>query len=390
MINTESHRNKLIDFILHNYVFIVPLMILTILMLGNGFFPAFVTLRLQYEGFSEIKIGTIQSFFSFGMLFGGIVISAFIKKFGHRATYAIFCITLAQTILIRQSPSFVVWILGSTIAGFSMSALYVAIESWLLAFTNDLNRNKILSMYTLLLYGPAALSQIFLDFFPPFSNTPIYISACFCIASMLPLLIFRNVPVPLVKNKENPPINIGIIEIFKIAPLGILGCVASGFFLGVLYAFLVLYCKEIGMQSSHVMMSLILGGCLLQYPLIALIRFFNRSTLLSLQSIALIPTVLVLILLGKENYSIAILSIFIIGGLCFSIYPLSASLVCEKIKPSQIISATSIMLFTYCIGSTISPIAVGYLMKINYAYLPLSIAIGGTILGGIGFILRNK
>lgn len=371
-------------------MFIVPLMILTILMLGNGFFPAFVTLRLQYEGFTELKIGTIQSFFSFGMLFGGIVISRFIKKFGHKATYIIFCLALTETILIRKSSAFSIWLLGSCIAGFSMSALYVSIESWLLAFSNDLNRNKILSVYTLLLYGPAALSQIFLDFFPPYSNTPLYISSSFCIASLMPLLIFRNVPAPIVNDRENSPVNIGVIELFKVSTLGILGCIASGFFLGILYAFLVLYCKDLGIQSSHVMMSLIAGGCLLQYPLIALIKYISRSSLLSLQSFLLLPVTILLMLFGEKSYFVAVTSIFLIGGLCFSIYPMSASLVCEKIKPAQIISATSIMLFTYCIGSTISPVIVGYLMKLDYAYMPLSIAVGGTMLGVVGFLLRNR
>ena len=76
---------------------------------------------------------------------------------------------------------------------------------------------------------------------------------------------------------------------------------------------------------------------------------------------------------------------FILGGCCFTIYPLSITQVCDKIDPIFTTYVTSVLSFTYGIGSIIGPIISPVFMDvISPCAIYLYIMLCGILLASLG------
>jgi len=75
------------------------------------------------------------------------------------------------------------------------------------------------------------------------------------------------------------------------------------------------------------------------------------------------------------------LTIFLLGGLVFALYPISISLVCDKIENRCIVQVTGVLLFSYGAGSVAGPLVASVFIKHNpqvlFAYLSLVTALFG-------------
>ena len=68
---------------------IPPLLSLVIIMLGNGFFNTFVSLRISQEGFPYWINGIVHSAYYIGIMLGCLCIERLIKSVGHICSFAI-------------------------------------------------------------------------------------------------------------------------------------------------------------------------------------------------------------------------------------------------------------------------------------------------------------
>jgi MFS family permease len=342
--------------------FIAPLASIMTLVLGSGFYTTYTTLHLQEMGIQEWMIGCISCTYFCGLLISAFCSQHFILRVGHIRAFVTFASVIAVVTLLQgiyPSPS--LWILLRFLSGYGLAGICVVVESWLMESAEEADRGTVLSIYMIAYYGAQACSQMFLNFQFATALLPYCLITILSSLSVLPVCMTRfQAPCP-----ENPSI-LPFNYLYKRIPLGLIGCVIAGMILAPLYTLLPLYLKlnaKTRPEIGHIMMALIVGGTLLQYPIGKLSdRLDRRYVLIGVSIVAIIGSLLFI----PDYYSNSwlIFLSFCLGGATFTIYPLSISYTIDHVKRSDMVSAIATLLLAYGLGSSLGPLLAPLLMKV--------------------------
>ena len=66
-----------------------PLLSLIVVMLGNGFFTTYTSLRFSTEGYPNYIIGILGAAYYLGMMLGALYVERLISRIGHIRSFAI-------------------------------------------------------------------------------------------------------------------------------------------------------------------------------------------------------------------------------------------------------------------------------------------------------------
>ncbi len=342
---------------------IPPLISLVIVMLGNGFFTTFASLRISIEGYPNIVIGLLNASYYAGLMLGAIYVERLIKRIGHIRSFAIMA-SINSLIIVIQAMMIgpITWTIFRFFTGFCTSGFFIAIESWLLLSTGVKSRGRLLSLYMLTLYMAQGLGQFILNASPLVSLLPFAITIILSSLSVIPVSMMKSSgPVLLDSSITN------IFQILKKAPLGPIGCFVSGLIMSSFYGLAPIFAKEINLsvfQISQIMGFTILGGLLLQWPIGHLSDIFNRRKVIIGVTFVLM---LVTLALYQSHYFhfYALLALMILfGGISFTLYPLSITYTCDHFSEKKMVGITCALLLIYgvgcIIGPLISPLFMGY------------------------------
>lgn len=334
-----------------------PILSLCLLMLGNGFFTTFMSLRMQIDGASSMLIGYLHSAYYLGFLVGSIKVEAMISRIRHTRAYAFFA-ALATCLILAQSlwENWFFWIFSRMLYGYCVAILYVVIESWFLISSPTHLRGKVLSTYMVGLYISLSLGQFFVDLMEITSEKPFIVVSILTCMSILPVT-FTTSKIPHLQ--ETHPKILG--RIWKKTPFGFVSCITSGIIIGSIYALIPIFATHSHYSPSLLTSVTISGGFLLQWPLGYLSDLFDRrKVLLASSASILIPCVLLLIF--HTNPITTYILCFLMGGLSFTLYPLAISHSCDQILPQNFTSAAGALLLTYSLGAIVGPSVAGKMM----------------------------
>jgi MFS family permease len=363
-----------------------PLASLALLVMSNSFMITYVTVRLNFLDVSDQIIGFIHSAFYAGMLIGALKSEGLICRVGHIRSFAAFSSISAISVLaLALTDDRLVWVVSRFCAGFSLSALYVIIESWLLTQSTASNKGKVLSVYMLCLYSAQTLSQFFLDVIDLKTTLP------FLVAAILSCL--STIPAALTYVKEpniDIPHKMSIKTYFKASPLGFLGCTIAGLVLSSQYSFLATYAQEHNISVSQLMGVTIFGGFVLQWPIGKISDIFDRAKVIAGISFLVIIPCLFIIMFPSNIYIVLFFSFFV-GGLTFTIYPVCIAQVCDHIHNVNIVNVAGVMLFSYGIGAVMGPILASMLIgAFSSGALYFYIIFCTQVLAGLGVYTALK
>lgn len=362
--------------------FSAPLSSVVLMIFGSAFYTTFLSVFLQSEGYSREKIGFIHSSFFLGMFLGAFKMEKLIKKVGHIQALAVFGSLATSSILLQALfQNFPVWLFLRFLFGLSLAALYIVIESWMLDKSNVKTRGAILSLYMLCLYSAQSASQQVLSLVDINSYTPFLVAAVFTSLSVIPVgLSTDRITIPASHETIN------FFRIIKISPFGVTGCFISGLILSAIYSFFPVFSVSKNIPSENLMSITIAGGVLLQWPIGKLSDLFERRRILLIIVVtALIFSAFIFIYKDASITSLLIFSFFI-GGLFFTLYPLSITQVCDHLEHSHITKATALLLIAYGFGSVLGPIISSIIIEsfgINAIFLYFIVALGALGLIGI-------
>lgn len=328
-----------------------PLASLVLLVLSGSFMLTFITVKLNVIGENIEILGLIHSSFYGGMLVGALKSELIINRVGHIRAFAFASGIFTIAILLQALyPTPYLWIFFRFFSGFATASSYVIIESWLLSQSTKSNKGKILSIYMISLYSAQTLGQFILDIVDIDSMEP------FLLAGLLSSLAIIPASLTYVQAPDiNPLPKLAITKYFTAAPLGIFGCVSSGLILSAIYSFLPKYAMDIDFDVPIMLGSTIAGGFCLQWPIGKLSDAFDRVHILLILSILILVTCLAFPFIGVCNPVMHYVIIFFLGGLCFTIYPLSIAYVCDCLENTNIINVTGVLLFSYGTGAVMGP-----------------------------------
>ena len=363
------------------------LLSLFILILGNGLLMTLLPLRLHWQHASTLVIGGLTTAYYAGLVVGSFKIENVIIRVGHIRAFAAFASLLSVLCMLHGfSDNAWFWLILRFFGGICTAALFVVIESWLLAKGTLKTRGQILSFYMVALYGAQAASQFLLNIGDRHSIIP------FCIVSML--AAFSVVPLAMTKAvtpEISEPSTLKLRSLYKVSPTGVIGSLIAGLILSAIYGLMPLFLGRAQMsvnQIATMMAIIILGGMVLQYPIGRLSDKFDRRLMIIFICIITILSCFTLMLTIRLNfYHLQLFSLFVLGGATFTLYPLSISHACDHLGPEDIIAGTQGLLLVYSVGATLGPIFAAILMRplfggngLIYYFIFLSALLGWFLL----------
>lgn len=363
-----------------------PIVSLIILVLGNGLFMTYVTVRLRMDNYSTIIIGIVSSAYYAGMFAGSIKSHKLIERVGHIRAYATFAsmlgvLTLLQGFYISSWS----WIILRFFNGITMAGLFITIESWLLVSSTKKIRGKVLSIYMIALYGSQSMGQFLLDIADPLGWIPYILVAILSSLSVIPVSITRT-SAPLIETSSY----LNVWELCKISPLGVIGCFLSGILLGTVYGLNPVYGQIIGLDLSQIALFMsitIFGGLVLQWPIGYISDYIDRRKVLFIASSLSVIISIIIALMGSMHIYILFSLIGTFGGLTFTLYPLSISHTCDQIDTQDFVSATGGLMLSYGVGAIIGPLCAPFSMKLfGPSGLFFFFALVGGILSGYSLV----
>lgn len=339
------------------------LLSLFILILGNGLLMTLLPLRLHWQQASTLMIGGLTTAYYAGLVVGSFKIEGFIIRVGHIRAFAAFASLLSVICMLHGFwGNAWFWLMLRFLGGICTAALFVVIESWLLAKGTLQTRGQILSFYMVTLYGAQAASQFLLNIGDKHSIIP------FCIASLLATLSV----VPLAMTKAvtpeiSAPSTLKLKSLYEVSPTGVIGSFVAGLLLSAVYGLMPLFLGRSQItvtQIASMMATIVLGGMLLQYPIGRLSDQFDRRLMMLIVCVlTIVSGVALIISFNVHSYTLQLIALFLLGGAIFTLYPLSISHACDHLDSKDIVAGTQGLLLVYGVGATLGPILSAFFMK---------------------------
>lgn len=362
---------------------IASLLLSTALLLAAvGLLNTLIPLRGMRAGYSGILLGALTGAFYAGYLVGTFAMPPLIRRIGHIRAFA-FCATCtACVVLLHQVGTWPwVWLVLRLLAGTSLVGLYIIIESWLNAEARVGQRGTIFATYMMVNLAALALSQQLLRIQgqPFVLFTVVALLTC---AATLPVLMTRQAQ----PTHQAAP-RLQLARLFRLAPSAGVGALLSGLAMGAFWGLTPVYARGVGFDTAGIsvyMSAGIFGGAALQWPLGRWSdRMDRRLTLAIVGAAACVLAVLVWFAGG--NKSLAVVLIFLYGGLAFAVYPIVVAHLVDYLSPEQLLAASSSVLLIFGAGSAIGPLVAGVqIMHLGVRTLPLWFAFAHGVLALCG------
>jgi len=332
-----------------------------LMLLGSGLLSTYLALHVA-ERADGIWVGALMTGFYLGLVLGGKIGHRLIARVGHiRAYVASAGIVTAAVLLHGLTDSLPAWLLLRVQVGLGMMCMYMVVESWLNEQSTSAERGMVFSGYMMASYLGMVLGQLVLAAMPDLTiNLLLFVALCFALCL---------VPVALTRRIHPEPLHPAPLEpryFLQRVPLSMLTSLAAGAMVGAFYGLAPLYGSRIGLPTHMIglfMAACIVAGLLVQGPLGWLSDHFDRPTLIRTCS-----ALLMLIALPQALLIDLPLPLIFIGGsltcmLFFSLYPLAVAFANDNIEAEKRVSLTAVLLTTFGVGASISPLLIGALMK---------------------------
>lgn len=331
------------------------------------------------------QISALSCIFAIGFAIGVFKLGSIVKRVGHVRAFACFTATLVACYLahgIFKNPTF--WIVLRFFTGGAFGGLLLIVESWLIAASQNGDRGRVLGLYMISIYLAMTVGQLLIEIWDLNVLHAFSVAAIICVFSIVPLAL---------SSSEQPRVGrtnlLSAVILFKLAKIGLATAFVSGLVLINIFGMLPLFLIEqphVGANDVGLYMAIcIFGGVILQYPIGLLSDRFNRPLLIVLNCLMIIVACICLIQYFEIRW-LAKISLFIFGGLSFSLYPIGVSHTCDRLNEENFIPGSQSLLLFYSLGSAVGPILSGITMEF-YGVKGLFIFVISTLVALTIFII---
>jgi MFS family permease len=342
---------------------IVTVLICAILLLaGNGLFQTLLPLRADQEAYSTTLIGILGTAY-----FGGFAIGCFfgprlIMSVGHVRSFAgaaaiLTALCLAFPIILDPY----VWSILRVLTGMCLAALFIVVESWLNDRSSNQNRGRILSAYIIVTNIATMAGQLMVNLYSTRESVLFMIVAILVCLSIVPLAL-----TPTVTPKPIPSATLNLKRLYRISPVGAVGCLLVGAVEGAFWSLAPVFAQERGMAISQVtllMAAFVLGGTLSQWPLGWASDKMDRRFVIAGLASGTVVTGLVIGFVdlppGWVMFAVALAH----GALMVPLYAMCLSHANDNAPNELMVETSGGLLLAYSVGATIGPVAAAVIME---------------------------
>jgi MFS family permease len=320
---------------------------------GTGLLGTLIPVRAELAGFSNVLIGIIGSGYFAGFVAGCFVGPRMLARAGHSRTFAVGAgLAAATTLLQSMFVTETVWIVMRAAFGFAAANLYMVIESWLNERANNATRGRIFAAYLTVNFSSLIVGQMLFSSNRPSSFTLFDLAAVAFTLCLIPVSLTRlPQPQATVVPKLRP------LRLFRIAPVGLVGCLAVGLSNSAVWTLAPVYAQDHGLTRAWLslfMSVFTLGGALVQLPLGRLSDHMDRRYVIAGVCAASAVLGVMLYLFGHTRTELFVLiGLFGISALPF--YGLSVAHTNDRLPREAFVEASATLLMVNALASCFGP-----------------------------------
>ena len=321
---------------------------------ANGLCFTLLTLRMSVEGFNTTDIGVVTTGYFFGQLLGAVIFGRIIEQVGHVRAFAAFASLLSASVIgYVFHVDLVIWTLIRILHGMCIAGLLMVVESWLNGSVSNKGRGRLLALYTIIQSVSMSAGQQLLNLEEPTNFILFAVASVLFSLALLPLVLSRPVSVG-----EVIPSRLGLKELFKVSPLGVIGSFGSGALVSILIGLSPVYLRSIGFsiaQTALFMSVIILGGLIVQYVVGRASDVFDRRTVIATSLFLGGALCLIICLVPSLTFWFLAVCTTIYSGIIFAIYPLSVAHANDFLEANDLVPASAGLIMAMAIGATVGP-----------------------------------
>jgi MFS family permease len=328
------------------------------LLAGNGLVGTLTPVRAHLEGFSDLAIGAMGSFYYAGFVAGCLVGPRVLSRVGHIRTFSVGAALTAGTVLLQPllvEPG--TWFAIRAAFGFSAANVVMALESWLNDRATNQTRGRILSAYVGVNLTFLTLGQWLLLLASPSGYKLFSVAAMAYICCLVPVGL-TQLPQPAMQSV--PPLRVR--RLMRMAPIGVAGVVTVGLANGAFWTLAPVYAQLLGYRTSGVasfMSAFIIGGALIQFPLARYSDRVDRRWIIVAECGVAAVFGVALALLGRygiKTPAILFPVAFVFGAAMLPLYSLSIAHANDRMLRSEFVEASATLLLVNALASVVGPI----------------------------------
>jgi MFS family permease len=285
-----------------------------------------------------------------------------IKRTGQIRTYAAYASIASTAILIQllfiEPP---VWFVARFLSGFCIVGIMIIVEGWLNSISSNENRGQLFSIHMMVVWGGLAMGQGLFVVDSPAGVNLFLLASILLSISLIPILL-TEIKAPEEELQES----LGFKALWKASPsgvvtIGISGLASAGFFgVGTIYAIK----SGLSISETALFMTLFIGfGALSQWPLGWLSDRIDRRKVILL-CCSIVVGICVLLALFDFSKTIFLTLNGIIGASTLPLYSLGVAHTNDRLKPSQMVSASGTIVFVFSIFAALGPFTMSYFLKL--------------------------
>ena len=327
------------------------------LLLGNGLTNTLVPLRAHIQGFSDLEIGALGSFYYGGFVLGCFLVPRLLARVGHIRTFAVAASLTAATVLVH--PVFVdpvTWFVVRAAFGFCAAGVYMVIESWLNDRATNQTRGRILAAYVMVNLGSLMLGQWLLPIASPRGYELFSLAAIIYVLSVVPVgVTLLPQPVPQVAPQ------LRFRRLLRSSPVGMAGVATVGLANAAFWTLGPVYAISLGFSTTGIaffMSAFVLGGTLIQLPLGRFSDRLDRRWIIAAVSAAAALGGVGLAVSGSWTPHLPwllYLLAFCFGAAMLPLYSLSIAHANDRIERTEFIEASATLLMVNALTSVAGP-----------------------------------
>jgi MFS family permease len=327
----------------------------SLLLMGNGLQGTLLPVRANIEAFSSIELGLLGTAYFLGFTFGCMHGPLLVRRSGHiRAYLAMTSVASVVALMHAMYVDAVAWWALRAVSGYCFAILYIVIESWLNARSNNRTRGTVFAIYTSINLTVITAGQMMLGLADPQTFTLFAFAAILVSLAALPIA-FTGSASPEQPEFVRPRIG----KLFKISPVGAAGCFAVGLANGAFWTLGPVFAQNEGFDLNGIavfMSAVVLGGALAQWPLGSLSDRMDRRIVMVAAAVIALLAALVMMAVPQADKMTMVVAGAVFGAGAFPLYALAVAHANDYADASQSVEVSSGLLLIYGMGAAVGPL----------------------------------
>ncbi|MEQ8248217.1 MAG: MFS transporter [Alphaproteobacteria bacterium] len=359
------------------------------LVVGTGVLGVLLPLRGVAEGFSTYGVAVMGGGYFLGFIAGCLLTPRLVERVGHIRLFASLAAICAATVLVHAlAVNLPVWIAARMVTGFAVAGLYIVIESWLNHQATNETRGRLFAVYMVVNFVALMTGQLLMVVMEVGAVTPFLVTCLAVCLSLVPVALSRTTA-PVAEPTEP----LSLLALYRISPLGTVGCVLVGIANGSFWSLGPVFgAEQLGSTAlAAVFVSVfVLGGAVGQWPIGRLSDRWDRRKAIVVTCLAAgLGGVLMVVWPGGS------LATLVWGGVTgvfmLSIYSLCVAHTNDHVQSKDFVAASSGLLLYYGLGAVSGPILAAALMsELGPRFLFLWTAVAHLALAGFAMYRMGR